>query len=73
MSSVTIAVDLAKNVFELAVPNASGRITERKWLSHPQFEVVVAEDAKTTGRSAAASRCSAWLWSEEFRQRCEYG
>lgn len=38
MSSLTIAVDLAKNVFELAVSNASGRITERKRLSRPQFE-----------------------------------
>jgi transposase len=38
MSSLTIAVDLAKNVFELAVANASGRIAERKRLSRPQFE-----------------------------------
>lgn len=38
MSSLTIAVDLAKNVFELAVSNTSGRITERKRLSRPQFE-----------------------------------
>jgi transposase len=38
MSSVTIAVDLAKNVFELAVANTSGRISERKRLSRPQFE-----------------------------------
>lgn len=38
MSSVTIAVDLANNVFELAVANASGRITEQKRLSRPQFE-----------------------------------
>jgi len=38
MSSVTVAVDLAKNVFELALSPASGRITERKRLSRPQFE-----------------------------------
>lgn len=38
MSSLTIAVDLAKNVFELAVSNNSGRVTERKRLSRPQFE-----------------------------------
>lgn len=38
MSNVTIAVDLAKNVFEVAVSNAVGRITERKRLSRPQFE-----------------------------------
>ena len=33
MSNVTIAVDLAKSVFEVAVANATGRITERKRLS----------------------------------------
>lgn len=38
MSSVTVAVDLAKNVFELAVSNTAGRITERKRLSRAQFE-----------------------------------
>ena len=38
MSSVTIAVDLAKHVFEAAVSTGAGRITERKRLSRSQFE-----------------------------------
>ena len=38
MSTVTIAVDLAKNVFELAVTNQAGTIRERKRLSRVQFE-----------------------------------
>lgn len=38
MSTVTIAVDLAKNVFEIAVTNRAGTIRERKRLSRPQFE-----------------------------------
>lgn len=38
MQSITIAVDLAKDVFELAVATSSGRITERKRLSRAQFE-----------------------------------
>jgi transposase len=38
MSTVTIAVDLAKNVFELAVTSRAGTIDERKRLSRPQFE-----------------------------------
>jgi transposase len=38
MSTVTIAVDLAKNVFELAVAGRAGSIHERKRLSRPQFE-----------------------------------
>ncbi len=38
MNSVTIAVDLAKHVFELAVSPEPGRITERRRMSHSQFE-----------------------------------
>jgi transposase len=38
MSTVTIAVDLAKNVFEIAVAGRAGTIKERKRLSRPQFE-----------------------------------
>lgn len=38
MSTVTIAVDLAKNVFEIAVTGRAGTIKERKRLSRPQFE-----------------------------------
>jgi transposase len=38
MSTVTIAVDLAKHVFELAVAGRAGTIRERKRLSRPQFE-----------------------------------
>lgn len=38
MPSVTIAVDLAKDIFEIAVANALYRITERKRLTRPQFE-----------------------------------
>ena len=38
MSSLIIAVDLAKHVFELAVSTSAGRVTERKRLSRSQFE-----------------------------------
>jgi len=38
MHTVTIAVDLAKNVFEVAVAARAGTIRERKRLSRPQFE-----------------------------------
>lgn len=38
MDRVITAVDLAKTVFEVAVSNGPGRITERKRLSRPQFE-----------------------------------
>jgi transposase len=38
MGTVTIAVDLAKNVFEIAIAGPAGTIRERKRLSRPQFE-----------------------------------
>jgi len=38
MFTVTIAVDLAKHAFEIAVAARSGRIQDRKRLSRPQFE-----------------------------------
>lgn len=38
MFTVTIAVDLAKHVFEVAVAGRAGSIRERKRLSRPQFE-----------------------------------
>jgi transposase len=38
VSTVTIAVDLAKNVFEIAVTGRAGTIRDRKRLSRPQFE-----------------------------------
>lgn len=45
MSSVTIAVDLAKHVFELAVANGAGTILQRKRLSRPQLETFWAAQA----------------------------
>jgi transposase len=38
MHTVTIAVDLAKNVFELAVANQNNHVIERRRLSRGQFE-----------------------------------
>jgi transposase len=38
MPSITIAVDLAKDVFEIAVANAAWKIVERKRLTRAQFE-----------------------------------
>jgi transposase len=38
MNATTVAVDLAKNVFELAVADAHGRVVERCRLTRSQFE-----------------------------------
>jgi hypothetical protein len=37
MSNTTVAIDLAKNVFELAVTDDSGAIIERRRLGRTQF------------------------------------
>ena len=38
MNATTVAVDLAKDVFEVALVNRGERIFERKRLTRPQFE-----------------------------------
>ena len=38
MGNVTIAVDTAKNVFEIAISPAAGRIQERRRMTRQQFE-----------------------------------
>jgi transposase len=38
MSNVTIAVDTAKNVFEIAISAVSGQIRERRRMTRHQFE-----------------------------------
>ena len=38
MLNVTIAVDTAKNVFEIAISTAAGRISERRRMTRHQFE-----------------------------------
>jgi hypothetical protein len=42
MSKVTIAVDPAKDAFEIAVANPSGTTIERRRLTRPQFEQMAA-------------------------------
>jgi hypothetical protein len=38
MDATTVAVDLAKDVFEVALANRAGRVLERKRLNRRQFE-----------------------------------
>jgi hypothetical protein len=38
MDATTVAVDLAKNVFEIAVADANWRVTERTRLTRSQFQ-----------------------------------
>ena len=82
MDATTVAVDLAKDVFEVALANRAGRIFERKRLTRRQFERlietlragndVVMEACGTAhywGRRAQArsSRCSCYRHSTSVR------
>ena len=67
MSTLTVAVDLAKNVFELAVANQTGTIVERKRLSRGQFERFWVARGKCCVVMEACA--SAHFWSRYLRQR----
>lgn len=67
MPTLTIAVDLAKNVFELAVANGSGTIIERQRFSRSQFERFW---ARTPACRVVFEACaSAHFWGRYLRQR----
>ena len=56
MNAMTVAVDLAKDVFEVAVANRAGRITERKRLARRQFEPWI--DALPAGTTVVMEACT---------------
>lgn len=53
MSNVTIAVDIAKNVFEVAISAAAGQIRERRRMTRHQFERFWSTRAAPPSRSVA--------------------
>jgi transposase len=67
MSTTTIAVDLAKNVFELAIASHTFRISERKRLTRSQFERFWATRAPC--RVVMEACASAHYWSRYLLAR----
>jgi transposase len=67
MFTVTIAVDLAKHVFEIAVSELAGQINERKRLSRPQFERFWTTRAAC--RVVMEACASAHFWARYLRAR----
>jgi len=66
MDVMTVAVDLAKDGFEVATANRAGRIVERKRLNRRQFEAFV--DALPAGTEVVMEACgTAHYW----RRRCQ--
>lgn len=55
MDATTVAVDLAKDVFEVALANRAGRIVERKRLNRRQFERFV--DGLEVGTTVVMESC----------------
>jgi len=67
MHSTTIAVDLAKSVFEVAVSQRPGKVAERHRLSRGQFSRFLAEQAPATVVMEACG--TAHFWGREARAR----
>lgn len=67
MDSTTIAVDLAKSVFEVAVSQRPGKVSERHRLSRGQFLRLLAEHAPATVVMEACG--TAHFWGREARAR----
>ncbi len=68
MDATTVAVDLAKDVFEVATANRAGRIIERKRLTRRQFEAFV--DGLPAGTEVVMEACgTAHYWGRRCQAR----
>jgi transposase len=67
MATVTIAVDLAKNVFEIAITGRAGTVQHRKRMSRPQFERYWA--TQPACRVIMEACASAHFWARFLRAR----
>src|SRR6516162_2648757 len=67
MQSTTIAVDLAKSVFEVAVSERPGRVTEHRRFSRGQFSRFLADRAPATIVMEACG--TAHFWGREAQAR----
>src|SRR5438552_16286955 len=67
MNSTTIAVDVAKSVFEVAVSEYPGQVRERHRLSRGRFSRFLAEHPPATAVLVACG--SAHHWAREVQSR----
>jgi transposase len=68
MDATTVAVDLAKDIFEVAVANRAGRILERKRLTRRQFERFI--DTLAAGTEVVMEGCgTAHSWGRRCQAR----
>ena len=66
MDATTVAVDLAKDIFEVALANRAGRIVEQKRLTRRQFERFV--DSLTPGTEVVMEGCGT---AHHWGRRCQ--
>jgi transposase len=68
MDATTVAVDLAKDIFEVALANRGGRIFDRKRLTRPQFERFL--DGLFAGTTVVMEACgTAHYWGRRCQAR----
>lgn len=68
MDATTVAVDLAKDVFEVAVANRAHRIVDRRRLSRRQFETFI--DGLVPGTTVVMEACgTAHYWGRRAQAR----
>ena len=68
MDAMTVAVDLAKDVFEVAVANRAGRMFERQRLTRRQFERFI--DSQAAGTVIVMEACAtAHYWGRRSQAR----
>lgn len=60
MESTTVAVDLAKSIYQVSFANRAGRVHTRKRLSRPQFEKLIASTAPTRIVMEACASAHHW-------------
>jgi hypothetical protein len=60
MDATTVAVDLAKTVFALAIANAQWRIVSRQWLNRSQFRRFLADMPATHVVMEACAMAHYW-------------
>ena len=66
MDAMTVAVDLAKDIFEVAGANRAGRIIDRKRLTRRQFERCI--DELATGTEIMMEACGT---AHDWGRRCQ--
>lgn len=68
MDATTVAVDLAKDIFEVALANRAGRIVDGRRLTRRQFERFV--DALPAGTTVVMEACgTAHYWGRRCHAR----